>query len=205
MEKWFSEIFRAADPYMSRLFALTGDPVFDFFIGSIVLAMGCVVVGEFTLSLAIQWNLRHIQALKQEIRLRESQSVHAYRMGDRTSYQALNRAANDAWGRHFFNMTAYSAGALWPVPFALAWMQIHFAQTRFLLAFPLSLAFGDTVGFAFSFIPIYILCRVLFGRLHPWLPYFKSVHRMLRDGNVPADGATIDMPSASKDSGKIKI
>jgi hypothetical protein len=198
MEQWFSDFLRVVDPHVARLFFLTGDAVVNYFIGSFLLAMGCVVVGEVTLSMAIRWNRRHIDGLKQEIRLRESQSIQAYEMGDRAGYQALNQAANEAWGRHFFTMTAYSAGVLWPVPFALAWMQMHFGQVRFLLAFPLSLAFGTTVGFAFSFIPIYILCRIIFGHLHPWLPYFRGVHRMLHaDGANPGPGVEAALPGSA--------
>lgn len=176
MEQWLEALFKTADPQMTRLFLLTRDPVINFFIGSFLLAFGCVVVGEITLLLAIRWNRNHIEGLKKEIRNKEKLSIQAYEMGDRDSYRALNKDANDAWGRHFFTMTAYSAGVLWPVPFALGWLQIHYGQVRFLLAFPFSLIFGETVGFAFSFIPVYILCRILFRYLHPWLPYFKEIH-----------------------------
>jgi len=154
---------------MTRLFLLTGDPVANFFLGSVVLAMGCVVVGEMTLALAVRWNRTYIENLTTEIRLRESQSVQAHEMGDRSSHKVLNNAANDAWGKHFFMMAACSAGALWPVRFALAWMQAHFGQVRFLLACPLLLVFGGTVGFAFSFIPLYILCRIFLRQRVRWL------------------------------------
>jgi len=86
---------------------------------------------------------------------------------------------------------------LWPVPFALAWMQAHFGRVRFDLAAPLSLIFGQTVGFAFSFIPIYILCRILFRHLHPWLPYFRGVHRLLQAG-APAPGRRGDARTAGE-------
>jgi len=59
---------------------------------------------------------------------------------------------------------------------------VNFFIGSFLLAFPLSLLFGKTVGFVFSFIPIYILCRILFKYPHPWLSCFKGVHRMLHAG-----------------------
>jgi len=192
VEQWIAALFQKADPYLIRLFNLADDPVAGFILGSFLLAMGCVVVGEVTLSLAIRWNRPQIEALKQEIRRNETLSIQAYEMGDQTSYRALNKAANDAWGRHFFTMAAYSAGVLWPVPFALGWIQIHFSQTLFAVAFPLSLVVGRTVGFAFVFIPVYILARILFKHLHPWLPYFRTVHRMLND----RPPSTPDMPPA---------
>ena len=185
MEHWISVILQLVDPVLIRLFLLTSDPIVNFFMGSFVLAFGCVVVGEVTLSTAIRCNRCHIDHLKQEIRNLEYQSIQAHEMGDHESYRALNRAANDAWGRHFFTMSAYSAGVLWPVPFALGWMQIHFSGVNFPIAFPLSMLVGGNVGFAFSFIPIYILCRVLFKHLHPFLPYFNGVHHMLNAAHSP--------------------
>ena len=56
MEKWISAVLQAVDPYLIRLFFLTADPVVNFFIGSFLLAAGCVVAGEVSLSLAIRWN-----------------------------------------------------------------------------------------------------------------------------------------------------
>jgi hypothetical protein len=203
VEQWISVLFQKADPFLIRLFHLADDPLAGFLIGSCLLAMACVVVGEVTLSLAIRWNRQHIEALKQEIRRNESLSIQAYEMGDRISYQALNKAANDAWGRHFFSMAAYSAGVLWPIPFALGWMQIHFAQTGFPVIFPLSLVVGKTVGYPFVFIPIYILARILFKYLHPWLPYFASVHKMLNDDRQPAPARSSEgtLPPGAKPAG----
>ncbi len=48
MEQWISAALQAVDPYMVLLFCLTADPVVNFFIGSFLLALGCVVVGEVT-------------------------------------------------------------------------------------------------------------------------------------------------------------
>jgi hypothetical protein len=150
-----------------------------FLIGSFCLAMYCVVIGELTLSLAIRFNRGHIDRLKAEMKERESLSYLAYESGDKEGYKAINKQANDAWGKHFFNMMAYSAGMLWPVPFALAWMHGRFYGVDLPLPWPLSLVFGLQVGYGFYFIPLYILGRILFGRLRKKLPYFKGVQKML--------------------------
>lgn len=179
MEKFFSDLLGFLDPFLVQLFLATSEPLVNFFLGCFALAMICVVFGELALSLAIRFNREQIENLKREIREKEALSIQAYELGDMTSYHGLNRDANEAWGRHFFTMAAYSAGVLWPVPFALAWMQIHFAAVELPLAYPLSLIFGDTVGYPFCFIPIYVLCRILFKYLHPFLPYFRNVHKIL--------------------------
>ncbi len=119
---------------MIRFFVLAEEPILDFFIGSFCLAMLCVVAGELTLSVAVRFNRKHIDDLKKEIDQKEKLSLQAQQLGDRASYKALNKAANDAWGRHFFTMVAYSAGILWPIPFALAWMQTRFQGIDFPVA-----------------------------------------------------------------------
>lgn len=179
MDAIAAEFLRWMDLVLIAPFRLTGNPVAGFFLGATCLALGCVVIGELSISLAIRFNRRHIDALNREIAHQEQLSIQAYNLGDRTSYKALNQQANDAWGKHFFTMAAYSAGMLWPVPFALAWMHTRFHSVTFELSAPLTWVFGDTVGYAFVFIPLYILCRMVFGRLRPWLPYFRGVQKML--------------------------
>jgi hypothetical protein len=193
MEAFLSDAMRLIDPVIIIFFRLTDHPLLNYFIGSFALAMACSVVGEFTLSLAIRWNRPHIERLKQEIACKEGLSIQAYQAGDHISYQALNKAANDAWGRHFFSMAAHSAGLFWPIPFALAWMNLRFADVSFTLAFPFSLLFGKTVGYPFTFIPLYILSRIVFKYLRPWLPYFSSVQKML-DGDSNPGSLPITAP-----------
>jgi hypothetical protein len=167
------------DPLFIFFFRLTGVAFPDFLIGVFVLAMACVMIGEATLSLALRFNRDHIDGLRKEILKRDSQSAQAYHTADRMGYKALNKAANDAWGKHFFTMAAYSAGMLWPAPFAMAWMNIRFQGVFFDLCKPLSWIFGETIQYPFVFVIIYILCRILFKYCRPWLPYFKQVQQML--------------------------
>ena len=116
---------------------------------------------------------------------KERLSIEAYGTGDRQSYQALNKEATDAWGRHFFAMVSYAAGILWPIPFALGWMQSRFQGVQFPLSSPLSYVFRKSVGYTFTFILLYILCRIIFKYIRPWLPYFRGVEKLLdgRDTN----------------------
>ncbi|MFZ0611378.1 MAG: hypothetical protein WAM73_04000 [Desulfobacterales bacterium] len=175
----FLEVMRLLDPFLIGFFRLTGYTLLDFFVGVFCLCMICVVLGELTISAAIRLNRRHLKALKHEVSQKEKLSMQAYADDDRVSYKALNQAANDAWGRYFFTMAAYSAGILWPVPFALAWMQTRFQSVEFDLVFPLNLVLGNTVGYPFIFIPVYILARIVFKYLRPKLPYFRGVQKML--------------------------
>jgi hypothetical protein len=79
----------------------------------------------------------------------------------------------------------YSAGIFWPLPFALGWMQTRFQDVQFDLAFPLSFILGNTVGYTFVFIPLYILSRIVFKYLRPKLPYFRGIQKILDHPEKP--------------------
>jgi len=168
-----------ADALLILFYRITGNSLVDYFLGTTILAFVCVVLGELSVSLAIRFNRRHLKDMSQEMKQKERLSIDAYESGDKTLYQTLNKEATDAWGKHFFTMVAYSAGVLWPIPFALAWMQTRFHGIDFPLAWPLSMLLGGSVGYTFSFIPLYILCRIVFKYMRPWLPYFRGVQRLL--------------------------
>jgi len=187
METLFFDTLQLVDPFLIGFFRLSDSAMTGFLTGTFCLCLLCVVLGEFTISAAIRLNRSHLQTLQHELTQKEALSLQAYGMGDRVSYNALNKDANDAWGRYFFTMAAYSAGMLWPIPFALGWMQTRFQAVEFELAFPLNLVFGDYVGYPFLFIPMYILARIVFKHLRRWLPYFRGVQAML-DRSRPGEG-----------------
>jgi len=168
-----------ADSFLIAFYRITGYGLLDYFIGTMFLAFLCVTIGELSVSLAIRFNKRYLDSMAKEIDDKEMLALTAYRAGDRDVYKALNKEATDLWGKQFFTMAAYSAGILWPIPFALGWMQTRFSGVEFELAFPFSLIFGKSVGYIFTFIPIYILCRILFKYMRPHLPYFKGIQTFL--------------------------
>jgi uncharacterized membrane protein (DUF106 family) len=179
MHHIFDTVLFQADKFLIAFYRITGHSFIDYFIGTMVLAFLCIIVGELSISLAIRFNKHYLDSMSKEIDEKEQRSIAAYESGNKAAYKSLNKEATDAWGKHFFIMAAYSAGLLWPIPFALAWMQTRFADVTFALAFPLNLVFGKTVGYTFTFIPLYILCRILFKYMRPWLPYFRGVQAML--------------------------
>ncbi len=167
------------DAFLIVFYRITGASLIDYFIGTTVLAFLCVLVGELSISLAIRFNRSYLDSLSREMKEKEQLSMAAYRVGDKARYQHLNKQATDVWGKHFFTMVAYSAGILWPIPFALGWMQTRFQGVTFDVVYPLNLVFVDGVGYTFTFIPLYILCRILFKYMRPWLPYFRRVQQQL--------------------------
>jgi succinate dehydrogenase/fumarate reductase cytochrome b subunit len=184
---FFDTFALQADSILISLYRITGFSLVDYFIGTTILAFLCIVIGELSISLAIRFNRRYLDSMSREMNEKEMLSMAAYRAGDKAGYKSLNKEATDVWGKHFFTMVAYSAGILWPIPFALGWMQMRFSEVQFNLAFPLSLIFGKSVGYIFTFIPIYIFCRIVFKYMRPYLPYFQGVEKFI---NQPDTGNT---------------
>jgi hypothetical protein len=174
------------DPHLLALYGLTGIHALDGLIGTFLLSLVVVVIGEFTISLVFRVNRKHLDKLNSNLKKYSDLSQEALRRGDEASYKALNRQANDAYGHVFFNKFGLSAAALWPIFFALDWMQPHFAETGIAVPF-----YPSGAHYVVVFLICYILARIVFGRLKRHLPYFKSQYRMLqsygREGSAPSE------------------
>lgn len=191
------------DPYCIAMYRITGNAVVDYCIGTCLLAFITVVLGEFTLSLALRFNRRHITQMEDEMAHQHQLSLAALHMEDKMSYQACNKQANDALGKYFFNMVAYSAAYLWPIPFALTWMQSRFIGVEFIPAYPLNIIWPAT-GYFTTFILFYILDRIIFKNIRRYLPYFKEVQRTIdlyakRSEFDTSDNTPVPVPVSSQE------
>lgn len=168
------EFWAALDRFLILFYRITGHPVVDFLLGTFLVALLTVVIGEFTISVVYRVNRRHLASLNARMEEKKNRSLAALKAGDKETYQAENKQANDAFSRVFFNAIALSAASLWPVFFALAWMQLRFMGIRFPIPFT-----GLAANYVVVFLVCYILARILFSTLRPRLPYFKNVQKML--------------------------
>jgi hypothetical protein len=148
-------------------------PIVGFYIGTFILCMWCVLLGELTFRLAALANRAHMNKLRAQAVRMHNLSIKAIAVKDKENYRSCNTEANEAFGKYFFNMITQGAAILWPVPFALAWMGTRFSQVTFELPFPLPII-GDTLGFAAVPINMYILCRILWGKVKPHLYFFNK-------------------------------
>ena len=146
-----------------------GNPVAGFFFGTFVLCIGCVLLGEATFRLASRVNRVHIRKLRRGMTRMHNLSVRALLLKDKENYRACNTEANEAFGKYFFNMLTLGAAALWPIPFALAWMGRRFGHIEFDVLFTLPFL-GKSVTFTAVMIPMYILCRILWAKLKAAFP-----------------------------------
>jgi hypothetical protein len=168
------KILEIMDSLLATFYRFPGDPIWSYYIGTLLVALLAVVIGEFTASLVYRVNRSHREKIQRRVAELEALAQKALEMGDEESYKACNKEANEAFGRSFFGNFGLSAASLWPCPFALAWMQRHFSGFEIPLPFV-----GLNVGYIPTFIVSYIAARIFFGKIRHKLPYFRGVHAML--------------------------
>ncbi len=169
------DFFQLLDPYLIRLYRITGWALADFLLGTLILALLAVILGEISVSLAYLALRKRIDQVTTQAAKYQDLSVKALMAGNKPAYKAANQLANDAFGKSFFSQIALSAGFLWPVFVALAWMQYRFAD----LEFPLPYS-DHSLGFIGVFILLYVPAYLLFRKVKYRLPYFRRI-KEIRD------------------------
>jgi len=167
-------LYAAFDPYLIWFYRITGYAFVDFLIGTFILALITLMIGEFTISLAYLANRKDIAKHIGDAVRYQNISVDAIEAGNKKAYSAANKVANEAFGKSFFQQIALSAGFLWPVPFALGWMHFRFADVDFRVIFT-----NWTVGYAFVFFPLCVLAYLAIKRIKYRLPYFRGIKARL--------------------------
>ncbi len=166
--------FLWVDPYLIRLYRLTGCAPADFIIGTFALALMAVTIGECTISFAYLLARKRIEGVTAEAVKYQNLSIEALTAGDKEAYRAANRLANDAFGHSFFMQTALSAAFLWPICFALAWMSYRFADLEFPVPH-LHFSLGYIAVFLFLFMAAYLVFKPLKYRI----PHFRRIQALL--------------------------
>jgi hypothetical protein len=153
-----------ADLILISPYRWPGNPVLGFFFGTLVLSLWCVLVGKVSGRVVWMMNRAYMDSLEKKTVTLHNLSLKALLFRDKASYTACNKEANEAFGRYFFAQLAAGAATLWPVPFALAWMETRFNEVTFPLPCPLSLI-TPAVGYLAVFLLWYALLRLLLKRL----------------------------------------
>jgi hypothetical protein len=158
----------AIDPFLIAPYRFFSQSVLAWWFGTFVLAVWCLLLGEITLSLARRLNREPIMRHSTEAKRCQASSLNALRAGDKEAYKAINRLANESFGRSFFLSAAMGMGALWPLFFAAGWLDLRYKGVKVsLLGLPFS------VNWVVGFLCCYIGARVLYRRCV--LPWVKSL------------------------------
>lgn len=116
----------AVDRFLIWFYRLTGLPVVDFLLGTMALVILCLFLGKGTALFVLRFLQPRLEKYGAKAAKYQELAVAALKAGDQETYRSINRLANDAFGHTFFQQVALSAAYLWPVFFALAWMQLRF-------------------------------------------------------------------------------
>jgi hypothetical protein len=159
--------FLALDPYLIWFYRLPGNAYVGFVLGTLVLVLLCLAIGEITFWLTTRLMGKHLDQVAGEALRYQDISIAAAKAGDKRSFKAANKVANDAFGKSFFHVCAISMARLWPAPFALAWMQYRFLDVGFPIpGTPWSL------GFIGMFVIIYVATYFLLKQARRCLTFF---------------------------------
>lgn len=173
--------FLALDPYLIWSYRLIDNAYAGFLLGTLVLALICLIIGEITAVLAHRLVGRNMESHAAEAIKYGDLSIDAAKAGDKHSYKAANKLANEAFGLSFFSLIALSMAHLWPIPFALAWMQYRFLGVGFPLPFV-----NFSLGFIGVFIIMYVAVYFLSSRIKKTMPYFRKMKAGLAPDLMPS-------------------
>ena len=160
-----SWVLTQIDPILIGPYRWFANPMLGWWVGTLIVSVWAVLLGEISVALAMWANRRQIDQNSRQTLYYHEQSMAAKKAGDDQAYKGINKLANEAFGKSFFLLIATGMASLWPAFFAAAWLHRRFNELTFSL--PGWLA-GVEFSFLAPFILLYILSRMLVGRLKRW-------------------------------------
>jgi hypothetical protein len=162
------------DSYLIWFYRLSGSAEVNFLLGTLALAVLSLLVGEFTSFLASCIVRRHFEQVAGEAKRYQDLSMEALKAGDRPAYEAANQLANEDFGKSFFMQIALSATFLWPLFFALGWMQHRFLEVEFPLPF-----ISFSLGYIAVFLLLYVATYFVFKAVKRRMPSFRRIKELM--------------------------
>lgn len=170
------------DPYIIWAFRLVDEPWSGFFCGLLFINLVCVLLGDASSLLVRRMNRKVYGRYRDDMVRHHNLSVEALKNSDKAAYKAVNKQAHEAFGKYFFSQAGAFTLSIWPLPFALAWMELRFGGLPLTLPFSLP-GVGENVYYPFFFIPIYLLVRISYGRLLRRVPFYQLILDWAKHGD----------------------
>jgi len=168
----------AIDPWLIAPYRWLEPALAGYLLGTTLLALQCVIVGDLSALVVIAFNSRYLRKIQNEMDHHHDLSEKALRLGDKESYKAVNKQALDAFGHSFSLGAAIFCVSIWPMPFALAWLHMRFAEAPLELPFNLPMI-GQVVPYFPSFLLIYIVVRILYSATLSRISWYSSLKARL--------------------------
>lgn len=185
-------LFQAVDALLIYPYRLFGSAHAGLWLGTAVLSIWCIILGELALTAIYLFNRDYYTRLNQKMVRMHNISIQAILQKDKENFKAANRWANEYFGKVFFAHAALFAVSIWPLPFAMGWMQTRFEGID-IYTIPY---FDLPLGYTFVMLTCYIALRFTLGKLRTRIPLLRRVEQMRID-----DAATAGMPRSWADLG----
>jgi len=163
-------------------FRLPQNALAGVLLGTLVLCVLCIIIGELTAAGLFFAHKHYHTTLRKEMVDAHNSSVNALHAGSKEGYKAINRLANEKFGKYFFAQAAMGTASLWPLPFALWWMSLRFEGVGF-FTLPLT---NWQVGYVPLCLLLYIAMRIGFARFKKHLPLFRTIHAVQEEAKRSA-------------------
>ena len=116
---------------LTTLAVMASSALLGWWLGTLILSFYCTLLGQISSALVHRVNRSHMENTSREMMDRHHQSLNALRSGDKTAFKKINKLANEAYGKSLFLQLAMAGAYLWPVPFALGWLNMRFSDVGF--------------------------------------------------------------------------
>lgn len=195
----FESIYPVIDNLLIAPYRIGLPAISAFWLGTALIALWCTIVGEISMSLIYIWNRRYYTDLNREMTRMNNISIEAIRHKQKDTFKSANKWANEYFGKVFFSHAALFAVSLWPVPFALAWLQTRFTGINIH-----SVPFTDfSLGYPFVFILSYIIVRFSFSKVSSYIPVLKKIDLMRAEdakeaGEMTSWNELVQIPEKAK-------
>lgn len=187
-------IFFALDPFFIAPYRWISNPEVAVWMGSLVLSLWCIFAGEISSIFIYHVNRAYYAKLNEKMVRMHNLSIEAIKQKDKANFKAANTWANEYFGKVFFAQAAFFAVSLWPVPFALGWMQTRFTGVDIVSVPMLSLDFSRfsftnlstdfissttlSLGYAFVLLTCYIAMRYALYKTRKYIPLLRNIEAM---------------------------
>lgn len=158
------------DPWLIQPFRWLDAPMPAFLLGIFSLSLVCVFLGDLAALAVLRLNRKVFGGYLKDMVRHHELSITAAKTGSKENFKAVNRQAHEAFGKYFFSQAAVFTSSIWPVPFALAWLDIRFQGV--LIKLPLM---DFEANYVFFFLPLYILARILYSRTIGRIPWYARM------------------------------
>ncbi|HMM38967.1 MAG TPA: hypothetical protein PKB11_09440 [Desulfovibrio sp.] len=164
------DLLLVLDPWLIQPFRWLDAPMPAFLLGLFALSLVCVFLGDIASLGVLRLNRKVFGGYIKDMVHHHELSITAAKTGSKENFKAVNRQAHDAFGKYFFSQAAVFTSSIWPVPFALAWLDMRFQGV--LIKLPLV---DFEANYVFFFLPLYILARFLYSRTIGRIPWYLRV------------------------------